>query len=105
MRCGLGVVGRGRAQPAFSGQVYQRLLVLISSACASIPDRRGLLGGQTPSVVANVTSKVGSVEDNQSGGGYACKRFNRLGCAPCRELARDSRAGGRSPASSFGSIG
>ncbi|EFN56763.1 hypothetical protein CHLNCDRAFT_144233 [Chlorella variabilis] len=33
--------------------------------------KRGLLGGTSPSVVANVTSKVGSVEDNRSGGGYA----------------------------------
>lgn len=30
-----------------------------------------LLGGAAPSTVANVTSKVGSVDDNQSGGGYA----------------------------------
>lgn len=37
--------------------------------------RRGLLGGQTPSVVANVTSKVGSVDDNKSGGGYACEQL------------------------------
>ena len=39
--------------------------------CAPPPCRRGLLGGTSPSVVANVTSKVGSVEDNRSGGGYA----------------------------------
>ena len=39
--------------------------------------RRGLLGGQTPSLVANVTSKVGSVDDNQSGGGYACEGLSR----------------------------
>lgn len=33
--------------------------------------RRGLLGGQQPTVVANVSSKVGSIADNSSGGGYA----------------------------------
>lgn len=30
-----------------------------------------LLGGKTPSIIANVTSKVGSVDDNGSGGSYA----------------------------------
>lgn len=33
--------------------------------------RHGLLGGaSTPSLVANITSKVGSIDDNRSGGGY-----------------------------------
>merc|ERR1711924_415244 len=31
----------------------------------------GKLGGAAPSLVGNVTSKVGSVADNGSGGGYA----------------------------------
>ena len=32
----------------------------------------GLLGGAGgPSLVANISSKVGSIDDNQSGGGYA----------------------------------
>ena len=34
--------------------------------------KRGLLGGSTtPTLIANVTSKVGSIDDNKSGGGYA----------------------------------
>jgi len=33
--------------------------------------REGLLGGTKPSIIANVTSKVGSVDDNGSGGSYA----------------------------------
>ncbi|KAI3427133.1 hypothetical protein D9Q98_007070 [Chlorella vulgaris] len=33
--------------------------------------KQGLLGGKQQTVVASVTSKVGSVADNQSGGGYA----------------------------------
>lgn len=31
----------------------------------------GMLGGNKPSLVANITSKVGSMDDNKSGGGYA----------------------------------
>lgn len=33
--------------------------------------KQGLLGGNTPSLIANVTSKVGSIDDNGSGGGFA----------------------------------
>ena len=33
--------------------------------------KAGLLGGRAPSLVANVTSKMGSVDDNGSGGSYA----------------------------------
>ncbi|PSC75715.1 NADH-dependent fumarate reductase [Micractinium conductrix] len=33
--------------------------------------KRGVLGGARPTLVANVTSKVGSIDDNKSGGGYA----------------------------------
>lgn len=32
--------------------------------------KAGLLGGRKPSIIANVTSKVGSVDDNGSGGSY-----------------------------------
>eukprot|EP00887_Chlorella_sp_A99_P001234 scaffold14.g1234.t1 len=33
--------------------------------------RAGLLGGAAPSLIAGVTSKMGSVDDNKSGGSYA----------------------------------
>jgi NAD(P)-dependent dehydrogenase (short-subunit alcohol dehydrogenase family) len=33
--------------------------------------KQGLLGGDQHTLIANVTSKVGSVDDNKSGGGYA----------------------------------
>lgn len=33
--------------------------------------RRGLLGGKAPTTVANITSKMGSIDDNTSGGSYA----------------------------------
>mmetsp|Transcript_996 Transcript_996/g.6222 ORF Transcript_996/g.6222 Transcript_996/m.6222 type:complete len:244 (-) Transcript_996:1177-1908(-) len=33
--------------------------------------KQGLIGGSKPTLVGNVTSKVGSVADNGSGGGYA----------------------------------
>ena len=33
--------------------------------------KQGLLGGDKPSLIANLSSKVGSIDDNGSGGGYA----------------------------------
>lgn len=62
--------------------------------------RRGLLGGQTPSVVANVTSKVGSVDDNKSGGGYACEQLVLCrSCILCAQLCCPESAAVRHAAS------
>ena len=64
-RASLNDVAAEDALAVFSTNALGPLLVVQSLR------RRGLLGGAAPTLVANVSSKVGSVDDNKSGGGYA----------------------------------
>jgi len=56
--------------------------------------KHNLLGGTKPSIIANVTSKVGSVDDNGSGGSYAYRAsksaLNNVNKSMSIDLAEDN---------------
>lgn len=64
-RIDLGTVTADDMLAAFTTNTIGPLLVVQAL------HQRGLLGGAAPSLVASISSKVGSVDDNRSGGGYA----------------------------------